>query len=314
MALALASIIMQQQESTHAFVTIRTEQIIIQRNQSTIVTKRRESTHLTLSENSNNNSENSSTKQRTLLGKQQGVYSRPSAAIERGSGFFFPGLEGPKVRLVFGTVLMALTVYNHVASSFAGSGRGDTFSEGLAVVYSLLVLLQGAVELRKEGLKQGVAIGGEKGREGSATATGKVKSYQQVWSIPVDDDEWRQRVEWAASSYLSLTPSARNMMLIGPGKIVYSLGMSEQRESNAEACQAALDTLAKSTSGRVALPATHPAVKQLVDAKYKRCVVLQRVDDNLCWLMSSDQLLAGFSQQDLQWLGQLGKYVDPRRK
>ena len=31
--------------------------------------------------------------------KRKGVYSRPSAAIERGSGFFIPGLEGGRVRV-----------------------------------------------------------------------------------------------------------------------------------------------------------------------------------------------------------------------
>lgn len=241
------------------------------------------------------------------MGKKQGVYSRPSAAIERGSGFFIPGLEGPKVRLVFGTLLLGLTAYNHAAS--IGQGKGDAFSEALTVVFSLLVLLQGAVEYRKDTLKRGVIIGQE--GSGGQSSSGKVKSYQQLWSVPVDDDTWRERVTFAASTYLSLTP-ASHMMLIGPGKIIYSLGISEQRkEYNTEACQAAIDTLAKSKSGRVALPPQHPAVEQLADEDYNRCVVLQRIDDNLCWLMTSDQLLPGFSQQDLQWLGQMAKYVDP---
>jgi len=252
------------------------------------------------------------------LGQKQGVYARPSAAIERGSGFFFPGLEGPKVRLVFGGVLLTLTAYNHVVASSsssvsAGAGRGDVFSELLAVVYSVLVLLQGALEFRKEGLKQGVITDGA----GPEAPRGKVKSYQQLWSVPVEDETWRERVQWAATTYLSLTP-ATHMMLLGPGTVVYSLGETPAREGSNDAaqgggCQAALDTLAKSTSGRVALPPQHPAVTQLTDPNYNRCVVLQRVDnkDQLCWLMSSDRLLAGFSPQDLQWLGQLAKYVDP---
>ena len=108
-------------------------------------------------------------------------------------------------------------------------------------------------------------------------------------------------------------------MLIGPGKIVYSLGLSEQRQqvqdnAQTDACQAALNTLKNSKSGRVALPPQHPAVVQLTDQDYSRCIVLQRIDDNLCWLMGSDKLLAAFSQQDLEWLGPQANYVDPSSK
>jgi Cofactor assembly of complex C subunit B, CCB2/CCB4 len=242
------------------------------------------------------------------LGKKQGIYTRPSAAIERGSGFFFPGLEGPKVRLVFGTALLLLTAINHVLSE-RQLALGNTFSEGLAVFYALLVLLQGAVEFRKEGLQRGV-LTVEEGDE--AAADGKVKSYQQRWSIPVEDVNWKEGVEWAASTYLALTP-ATHMLLVGPGKVVYSLGTTEPltREGHEAGCIAALDTLARSKSGRVALPAQHAAVTSLTDPGYNRCVVLQRVDKQLCWVMSSDQLLAGFTKQDLQWLGQLARYVNP---
>ena len=46
-------------------------------------------------------------------GKVKGVYSRPSAAIEKGSGFYIPGLEGSKVRLLFGTLVLLLNYINH---------------------------------------------------------------------------------------------------------------------------------------------------------------------------------------------------------
>ena len=39
--------------------------------------------------------------------KSSGVYARPSAAIERGSGFFIPGLEGSRVRLLFGILALS---------------------------------------------------------------------------------------------------------------------------------------------------------------------------------------------------------------
>jgi hypothetical protein len=42
-----------------------------------------------------------------------------------------------------------------------------------------------------------------------------------------------------------------------------------------------------------------------------RSVVLQRINDQLCWMMVSNQLLASFTTNDLQWLGQLAKYTNP---
>lgn len=244
-----------------------------------------------------------------LLGRKQGVYTRPSAAIERGSGFFVPGLEGPRVRLLFGSVLIVLTALNHELSLGLDSGYGNTFLEGLAVVYALLILLQGAVEFRKEGLQQGVLRNGSSGEK----RAGIVVSYQQLWSIPVDDVQWRERLEWAASTYLALT-AATHMMLVGPGKVVYFLGTTApiaHEASQAAGCQAALDTLAQSKSGRVSLPPHHPAVTSLANQNHNRCVVLQRVNTQLCWILTSDQLLAGFTKNDLLWLGQLARYVDP---
>lgn len=258
------------------------------------------------------------------LGQKQGVYTRPSAAIERGSGFFVPGLEGPRVRLLFGSMLLLLSGINHVLSepplpanvitTTTGGGSDSIFAEALAVVYSTLVLLQGAVELRKEGLRpRGIVAGvGTK----HSTAGNAIRSYQQQWSVAVEQNgDWRERVEWAASTYLALTP-ATHVMLVGPGKVVYALGATEpnrddSRGEEAAECAAALTTLAQSQSGRVSLPPAHPVVTGLTDPNYNRCVVLQRVNAQLCWVVTSDQLLAGFTQQDLQWLGQLAIYIDP---
>jgi hypothetical protein len=39
-------------------------------------------------------------------------YRRPSAAMERGGGFFVPGLEGYKLRAVMGTLVLALFAAN----------------------------------------------------------------------------------------------------------------------------------------------------------------------------------------------------------
>ena len=82
--------------------------------------------------------------------------------------------------------------------------------------------------------------------------------------------------------------------------------------SNAtEGVAAALQELSNSKGGRIALPMTHPAVIALLPASDDklRTVILQRITDDSCWMVASDQLLAGYTGGDLKWLGNLAGYV-----
>ena len=274
--------------------------------------------HGTVSLNASND-DSSNTKGSTTSSssaRSNGVYSRPSGAIERGSGFFVPGLEGPKVRLAVGLVLMAATFVNHrlAAAATVTVNPANTFAEGLAGAYSILVLLQAAIEYTKDMRGQIVIPEKDKKTTSSAKTPPTTSSLSQQWSMEVDQ-EWRERVEWMASLYLSLTP-ATHIMLVGPGKILYWLGSTAQpsfSEVQGEGCLAALETVSKSKGGRVSLPGTHPAVTSLSPGKHSRCVVLQRIDDSsqLALIITSDQLLPSFTKQDLQWLGQLARYVRP---
>jgi hypothetical protein len=233
----------------------------------------------------------------------KGVYVRPSAAIERGSGFFIPGLEGPRVRLIFGLVLILLTTLNHVM------GDSETaLNEWLAVGYAILLLLQAAIEFGKEGKGFIVSLdpGERESEQGQAsTAASLVQRWASVYNL---SPEWKEKVQWAAVSYTALTP-ATHMLLLQNDEVLYSLGDPNfDPKQEIGGCRAALETLSKARSGRVSLPSSHPTVVALVpDA---RCVVLQRICDNRCWLMaSSSQLLQAFTERDLRWLGQLAGYV-----
>ena len=283
--------------------------------------------------------------------KSNGVYVRPSAAIERGSGFFVPGLEGYKVRLFVGTIVVLVTVILHYYNSeiyhpipvstsdtkpFIDSddvySSGNNFAEALAIFYGLLVLLQGSIEARKDVLAASSIFNSGNEQSSLNSSNGKsLQTYQQQWSVDVSDMDWRNKVEWVASTYLSLT-TATNMILVGPGKIIFSLG-TMARSSNIDdgveesiGCNAALATLAQSKSGRLSLPMNHVTVRTLLfpssslesnsidnqtAAPVPRSVVLQRINAQLCWMMVSNQLLASFTANDLQWLGQLAQYTNP---
>ena len=286
---------------------------------------------------SNNESDRGNDKKKKKKTTTTGVYVRPSAAVERGSGFFFPGLEGPKVRLVAGSVLLAVTGINHVVSA-----SSSLFSEALAVFYSLLVLLQGAIETSKEGRietivgaaqsrsrSQQIKMQMEENEESSSSTNSR--QFSQQWSASrfhTKNSSWKQRVEWAATSYLTLTPATHMILLRNEQQetsssspiIDYWLGVTgiqqqeeEDKENNAttmeSATTAALQTIQQSKGGRVALPVDHPAAALIPEKEYRRCIILQRISSDTCWMVASNDLLASFTKQDLQWLGQLARYI-----
>lgn len=250
----------------------------------------------------------------------KGVYSRPSAAIEKGSGFFIPGLEGPRVRLLFGLVVLLLTVVNHVMLSSSSSLQTTVaFPERLAVVYAILLLLQAAIEFGKE--EKGYVVTLE---DDSATdeqqQDSSSSSYSQSWSSSASSlsQEERERVEWSAASYLSLTPAIQLLLLDRNDGVLYRLGSTPttqratdlSKDDEMTGVEAAFGAAENTTSGRVSLPSTHPAVVALdLQEESCRCVVLQRIDESKCWMMTSNQLLQAFTKEDLKWLGQLAKHV-----
>ena len=73
------------------------------------------------------------------IGKQsKGFYIRPSAAIEKGGGFFVPGLEGARVRVALGGGLLALVVGS--AAADGGAPLSVRVSEAVALAATLAIL------------------------------------------------------------------------------------------------------------------------------------------------------------------------------
>jgi hypothetical protein len=81
----------------------------------------------------------------------KGYYVRPSRAIEKGGGFFVPGLEGGRIRVVSALFLLLLYVVNHAGTVGPVGAPLRDASEGLSEVIGLtatvLLLIQGVVEL-----------------------------------------------------------------------------------------------------------------------------------------------------------------------
>eukprot|EP00566_Odontella_aurita_P020766 CAMPEP_0113551300 /NCGR_PEP_ID=MMETSP0015_2-20120614/14451_1 /TAXON_ID=2838 /ORGANISM="Odontella" /LENGTH=357 /DNA_ID=CAMNT_0000452183 /DNA_START=291 /DNA_END=1361 /DNA_ORIENTATION=+ /assembly_acc=CAM_ASM_000160 len=253
--------------------------------------------------------------------KTSGVYARPSAAIERGSGFFIPGLEGSRVRLLFGAIVLVLTYVNRMSNEVGAMiSEAQFLSETVAVVYGLLLLLQAAVEFGKE-LGFGVedpsaaSMGVESG-PAATTASGPSASVSQIISPDLASmDRVADAVRWAAATFVALTPATHVLLLgtdnaVGSREVYYSLGdFTGVASEQGGGISAAVDTVFASKGGRVSIPSDHPASVALLPESFRRCVLLQTVgtkisaggDSNICLMVGSDKLLPSFTKNDLRW-------------
>ena len=78
----------------------------------------------------------------------KGYYRRPSKAIENGGGFFVPGLEGERIRLLSSVLIGFLVVVNRANTQIAPLSQIITELVGLFMVFVLF--LQGALPLLEE--------------------------------------------------------------------------------------------------------------------------------------------------------------------
>jgi hypothetical protein len=77
-------------------------------------------------------------------GKRSGFYIRPSAAIEKGGGFFVPGLEGPKLRVAISSLTIMLLILNRFPDGYPGYEAlpSQIVSEFIALAASVCIIAQ----------------------------------------------------------------------------------------------------------------------------------------------------------------------------
>ena len=245
--------------------------------------------------------------------RERGIYSRPSAAIERGSGFFIPGLEGPRIRLLFGITVLIADATNHFLAESQPGDVGQIIAESTAAFYGALLLLQGLIEsggVRKSqdiDTSVGESVGIDMRQSKSIEiATDELKSIERVFNA----------VQKAAQTIINFTPTKYILLANKDAGVLYSLSTctdtvpdvspKEQREL----IELALDAVSKSRGGRVALPSEHP-VSKLLSPSATRCILVQKVNGyrDACLIMGSDKLLPSYTKNDLRWIGQLGETV-----
>ena len=74
----------------------------------------------------------------------KGYYRRPSRAIEKGGGFFVPGLEGEKIRVLSAAVLVFMIASNR--AGVADATIAQVTSEVIGMVMAIILFVQGVAE------------------------------------------------------------------------------------------------------------------------------------------------------------------------
>lgn len=130
-------------------------------------------------------------------------YKVPSRAIEKGGGFFIPGLRGPRLRYFLVTVAGTLLTLNHISATAV---QASTFriSETIAVAAILGVLGTAIADTLDEMKEEAMA---EKATEDNVNtfqtdgASTQLPDFSNVQSSASDT------VQWATNICISLTPT-----------------------------------------------------------------------------------------------------------
>jgi len=252
--------------------------------------------------------------------RERGIYSRPSAAIERGSGFFIPGLEGPRIRILFGITVLIADGANHVLTESQVGDYGQVIAEVLSAGYGAFLLLQGLIETGVGNL--GVAKGGsnelivESDSSGDDSVVIKSAISNNGFSPAIEGNKSAMKsMQRLAQTIVSLTPATHFLVANEEDGILYRYGgVWDSSNSSSESedrtiIKLALDAIGSSRAGRVALPSDHPASKVLPTSA-TRCILVQSIDGygsggKSCLIIGSDKLLPAYTKNDLRWIGQL---------
>lgn len=162
-------------------------------------------------------------------------YKNPSKAIEKGGGFYIPGLRGERLRYFVAAVSGTLLTLNHFASSVRAPSL--TVSECIATTAVLAVFVTAVNDSAQQ----------SKVSQFEATQTGEVASTEKVSStsgtrkdtIPQDVTALRDESDvaaWMSAVCCDLT-KATHVAHIQDGRVGFSSGNIDQ---NAE-CGAAVD-------------------------------------------------------------------------
>ena len=249
--------------------------------------------------------------------RERGIYSRPSAAIERGSGFFIPGLEGSRIRLIFGITCLVADAANHYLVDSMPGDWGQSVAETIAALYGTLLVLQGSIEagVERGAMQNEAVIISGSAEDGTANLNRRDGSSTRITDSLQKDDITLKNFQRMSQIIMSFTPATYFQFVTEDFGVMYSTGVGGETTADDDKekrlAKLALNAVAGSKGGRVALPSDHPSSKLLPESA-TRCILVQKVSEyqgsRACMIIGSNKLLPSFTKNDLRWIGQLAEY------
>eukprot|EP00752_Nemacystus_decipiens_P006524 g5875.t1 len=204
-------------------------------------------------------------------------YRRPSAAIERGGGFFVPGLEGFRLRFVLAAVILGLLSLD--GFSRPGMTTSQVVSESLAGLAGFVLFAQAlldqqkerAVEMRREAIAASPASAG--GDDAGPAGEGGKIAFVDSAALGADLEG---KVRWAADIVLQLT-AACSFVAFSDGKVLARVGDTGGESDDRGVVAAAFEQAASRAAATTGAAA---AGAQAEDAPPSAIIVKKRGSDS----------------------------------
>jgi hypothetical protein len=213
----------------------------------------------------------------------KGYYVRPSRAIEKGGGFFVPGLEDGNIRFVTGSFISILVIFNHLSANSYSSTM--IVSEVIAMGMGIFLIFQAF----------------QSPDESDAT-----KSYQETLSILIissKDEKQARNYEFISREIIKTCQGVSYLLCLSPLGVVLEIGYPS-RKTIASASLSGLYTAAESysaASGAIPRATSNDNMKSLL-AEFKDVGII-RGEGEVLWLIASNEEDA--VKENLSWIRSL---------
>ena len=238
----------------------------------------------------------------------KGYYRRPSRAIEKGGGFFVPGLEGEKIRVVSAAVLVLAIASNRAGVQDATIAQ--ITSEVIGLVMAVILFVQGIAEAFPQ-------LGASS--SAATTNTAPVSSFLSViQSAPKSSQT--VSVETAARSIIQTCEDVSYVLVVSnvDKSVIFEIGPVSGRAATKESCEVLSGFSARNTEmgadGLGKLSMFQPSAQftarianskslQLPE-KSQSCAVLVDGKNQWTWLIAAGSELTEF-EKSTEWINAL---------
>lgn len=224
-------------------------------------------------------------------------YKNPSKAIQKGGGFYIPGLRGPRLRVAVSALAVTLLALNHLSISVNAIPRSLWVSESFALTASIGILVTALVDISTEREEMAPA-GQQQGVSSLRAAITTTESSVKAKSGGIDDVG--EEVSWGQAVCADLT-NATAFAICRDGKTIYVSGLAEwASEAGAAVARVAQEKRAVYIDDTSVLP---PEITLPFLSKGTWAVYLVPSEEEVVAFATAQG--SGFDKRQRDWLEQL---------